>query len=237
MRSMLAPLGFELANQADHDIPSPVEDGSTFIENALIKARAVSAASQLPAIADDSGLVVPALDGAPGIYSARYAGDGATDADNNAKLLEELAVIVQPEAMGRVSASMNIDVTDVIMEQQRTEKAGDAHLVEAEKDMSSWVDGRLAREMALEHMSEEKKKAWIAKTEARQAAMAAIKAVVEDSVRTVDEKVKRLQEMKATGAFDAIGGSHQSQLVLTEAIKKLGEAPSATTDGNGKVSL
>ncbi len=88
---MLAPLGFELANQADHDIPSPVEDGSTFIENALIKARAVSAASQLPAIADDSGLVVPALDGAPGIYSARYAGDGATDADNNAKLLEELA--------------------------------------------------------------------------------------------------------------------------------------------------
>lgn len=91
MRPMLANVGFNLVNQSDTDIPSPVEDGATFVENALIKARAVSAATDLPSIADDSGLVVSALGGAPGIFSARYAGETATDADNNARLLRELA--------------------------------------------------------------------------------------------------------------------------------------------------
>ena len=66
------------------------ETGLSFIENALIKARHASRASGLPALADDSGLAVDALDGAPGIYSARYAGAGASDADNNRKLLEAL---------------------------------------------------------------------------------------------------------------------------------------------------
>ena len=91
MRPMLADVGFNLVNQSDTNIPSPVEDGETFVENALIKARAVSAATGLPSIADDSGLVVSALGGAPGIFSARYAGEAATDADNNARLLNELA--------------------------------------------------------------------------------------------------------------------------------------------------
>ena len=91
MRPMLANVGFNLVNQSETDIPSPVENGATFVENALIKARAVSAATGLPSIADDSGLVVSALDGAPGIFSARYAGEKATDADNNARLLSELA--------------------------------------------------------------------------------------------------------------------------------------------------
>lgn len=81
MRPMLADVGFNLVNQSDTNIPSPVEDGETFVENALIKARAVSAATGLPSIADDSGLVVSALGGAPGIFSARYAGEAATDAD------------------------------------------------------------------------------------------------------------------------------------------------------------
>ncbi len=67
-----------------------VEDGQTFDENSLIKARAICEISGLCAIADDSGLVVPALGGAPGVYSARYAGIGATDSDNNAKLLREM---------------------------------------------------------------------------------------------------------------------------------------------------
>ncbi|MFV8784093.1 RdgB/HAM1 family non-canonical purine NTP pyrophosphatase [Microbulbifer sp. SA54] len=66
------------------------ETGLSFIENALIKARHASRASGLPALADDSGLAVDALGGAPGIYSARYAGAGASDADNNCKLLEAL---------------------------------------------------------------------------------------------------------------------------------------------------
>lgn len=68
----------------------PVEDGETFVENAFIKARAAHAATGLAAIADDSGLIVDALDGAPGVYSARYAGEHGNDAANNAKLLHEL---------------------------------------------------------------------------------------------------------------------------------------------------
>jgi XTP/dITP diphosphohydrolase len=91
MRRLLEPLGLELDNQTDTDIPSPVEDGQTFVENALIKARAVSLASSTPAIADDSGLVVPALDGRPGIYSSRFAHIDASDAENNSELLTQLA--------------------------------------------------------------------------------------------------------------------------------------------------
>ena len=90
MRPMLASVGFSLINQTDTDIPSAVEDGATFVENALIKARSVAKATGLPSIADDSGLVVRALHGAPGIYSARYAGEDASDADNNQRLLEAL---------------------------------------------------------------------------------------------------------------------------------------------------
>ena len=90
MRPMLAGVGFNLINQSETDIPSAAEDGETFVENALIKARAVSGATGLPAIADDSGLVVAALSGAPGIYSARYAGADATDVANNQKLLHDL---------------------------------------------------------------------------------------------------------------------------------------------------
>ena len=91
MRRLLEPLGLQLENQTNTDIPSPVEDGATFVENALIKARSVSEASALPAIADDSGLVVPALDGRPGIYSARFAHIDATDTENNKALLAQLA--------------------------------------------------------------------------------------------------------------------------------------------------
>ena len=91
LTALLGDFGFTLESQAAHDVPSPVEDGLTFVENALIKARAVAAATSLPAIADDSGLVVPALQGAPGIYSARYAGTHGDDLANNAKLVAELA--------------------------------------------------------------------------------------------------------------------------------------------------
>ena len=90
LEALFAPLRLSLESQEDHGVPSPEEDGLTFIENALIKARAVASATGLAAVGDDSGLVVPALGGAPGIYSARYAGTHGDDAGNNAKLLTEL---------------------------------------------------------------------------------------------------------------------------------------------------
>ena len=80
--------GIRLLPQSHFNISGADETGLSFIENAIIKARHASSASALPAIADDSGIVVDALDGAPGIYSARYAGASATDADNIAKLLD-----------------------------------------------------------------------------------------------------------------------------------------------------
>jgi len=86
-------LGLELVAMPSLGVPSPIEDGTTFQENALIKARACVEATGLPAIADDSGITVDALDGEPGIRSARFAGDGADDAANNLLLLVRLAAV------------------------------------------------------------------------------------------------------------------------------------------------
>lgn len=88
--ALLAPLGIELVGAAELCLEPPVEDGLTFVENALIKARAAARASGLPALADDSGLAVDALAGAPGVRSARYAGPEASDADNVSALLAAL---------------------------------------------------------------------------------------------------------------------------------------------------
>jgi XTP/dITP diphosphohydrolase len=88
---LLEPMGFDVVSQGELGIQSPPETGQTFIENALEKARHVCQESQLPAIADDSGIVVEALGGVPGIRSARYAGMDATDTDNNRKLVTALA--------------------------------------------------------------------------------------------------------------------------------------------------
>jgi len=87
-------------------IPEVVEDGGTFAANAAKKARAVSAATGLPALADDSGLEVDALDGAPGVISARYAGDAHDDDANNAKLLAALAGVSAERRTGRFRASL-----------------------------------------------------------------------------------------------------------------------------------
>ena len=90
LSAMISAFGWNVACQSDWDVPEAVEDGLSFIENALIKARHASRHTGLPALGDDSGLVVDALQGAPGIYSARYAGAGAGDDANNCKLLKEL---------------------------------------------------------------------------------------------------------------------------------------------------
>ena len=83
-------LPVEVIAQGKLNIEDAIEDGLSFVENAIIKARHASKISGKPAIADDSGICVPALDGAPGIYSARYAGEHGDDAANNAKLLLDL---------------------------------------------------------------------------------------------------------------------------------------------------
>lgn len=88
-----ANLNIDIVPQGQLNIEDAVEDGLSFIENAIIKARHASRISGLPAIADDSGLCVPVLGNAPGIYSARYAGEHGNDANNNAKLMADLQPI------------------------------------------------------------------------------------------------------------------------------------------------
>jgi len=90
LASMLAPLDIELLPQSHFNVQDVPETGTTFIENAIIKARHAAKITGLPAIADDSGLEVMTLGGAPGIYSARYAGENASDQANIDKLLERL---------------------------------------------------------------------------------------------------------------------------------------------------
>lgn len=91
LRAMLAPLSWRVRPQTEWNFVEAEETGLTFIENAIIKARHAAQLTGLPALADDSGLAVDALGGAPGIYSARYAGATATDTENVDKLLAQLA--------------------------------------------------------------------------------------------------------------------------------------------------
>lgn len=90
LRSLLADFDREVVPQSDIDLETTEETGLSFVENAILKARYVASQTGLPAIADDSGIAVDALQGAPGIYSARFAGLGATDQQNVQKLLNEL---------------------------------------------------------------------------------------------------------------------------------------------------
>lgn len=90
LQAMLGDLPLQIVAQGELGVSDVPETGLTFVENALIKARHASAVTGLPALADDSGLIVDALDGAPGLYSARYAGSPTNDAANNAKLLDAL---------------------------------------------------------------------------------------------------------------------------------------------------
>ena len=89
--ALLAPLGWETIPQKDLGVPECEEPHGTFVENALAKARHAAACTGLPALADDSGLCAHALGGAPGVYSARYAGEPKSDVRNNEKLVAELA--------------------------------------------------------------------------------------------------------------------------------------------------
>ncbi len=98
LRALLAPLGIECISQADLGIAEADEPHDTFVENALAKARHACQASGLPALADDSGVCVAALDGLPGVRSARFAGEPKSDARNNAKLVASLDGIADRRA-------------------------------------------------------------------------------------------------------------------------------------------
>jgi XTP/dITP diphosphohydrolase len=100
-QALLEGLPFAPVSQASLGVAAPEETGTTFLSNALLKARHAAAATGEAAIADDSGLEVDALGGAPGVYSARYAGPHADDAANNAKLLRALERIPPPERSAR----------------------------------------------------------------------------------------------------------------------------------------
>ncbi|MDC9530062.1 MULTISPECIES: XTP/dITP diphosphatase [unclassified Pseudoalteromonas] len=91
LANMLSPLNINVLPQSDFNVDEVAETGTTFVENAIIKARHAAKITGMPAIADDSGLEVDGLNGAPGVYSARFAGESASDQDNIDKLLNELA--------------------------------------------------------------------------------------------------------------------------------------------------
>lgn len=104
LRAMLDDLGVAIVPQREFGVGEVPETGTTFVENALIKARHAARVTGLPALADDSGLIVDALGGAPGLYSARYAGSPTDDAANNAKLLQALQGLPHDQRTARFYA-------------------------------------------------------------------------------------------------------------------------------------
>ncbi|MCG8487543.1 MAG: RdgB/HAM1 family non-canonical purine NTP pyrophosphatase [Chromatiales bacterium] len=106
INQLLASEQITVVPQKDFNIPDAIEDGLSFVENAIKKARHASGLSGLPAIADDSGIEVDALKGAPGIYSARFAGPGASDEENLQKLLDRLEAVPQERRTARFQCLM-----------------------------------------------------------------------------------------------------------------------------------
>ncbi len=106
INQVLNPFGLRALGQSDFDVPEIEKTGLTFVENAILKARNASKITGKPALADDSGLEVDALQGAPGVYSARYAGVDACDADNVAKLLDALKDLPQAQRTARFQCVM-----------------------------------------------------------------------------------------------------------------------------------
>lgn len=99
--AMMADLNIEFVRQSEFGVQDAEETGLTFVENSLLKARNAAQYTGMPAMADDSGIVVDALGGAPGLYSARFAGEHGDDAANNAKLLEALKVVPEAQRTAR----------------------------------------------------------------------------------------------------------------------------------------
>jgi len=119
INQILSGLHLKIVPQSDFDVPEAEETGLTFVENAILKARNAAQHTKLPAIADDSGLEVDTLNGAPGIYSARYAGKGAGDLANLKKLLADIADVPEDKRTARFQCLMvymrhELDPTPII---------------------------------------------------------------------------------------------------------------------------
>ena len=106
LERLLDGLGWEVVAQSAYGVEPPPEDGLTFVENAIIKARHAAERTGRSALADDSGIVVDVLGGAPGVHSARYAGEGSDDAANNEKLLRALAGVPDAERTARFECAV-----------------------------------------------------------------------------------------------------------------------------------
>jgi XTP/dITP diphosphohydrolase len=130
-KSLLEGLPFELTSLAELNLPSPEETGSSFLENATLKARHAAHLSGFTAVADDSGLEVDALGGAPGLHSARYAGAGADDAANNAKLLQELRGVPMERRRARYRCALVFVSTAVDPAPLRAEGVWEGYILEA----------------------------------------------------------------------------------------------------------
>ena len=104
LSAILGELGYQLHAQSEFEVEEVAETGTTFVENAIIKARHAAALTGLPTLADDSGIEVDALDGAPGVYSARFSGADADDAANNALLVNKLRDIPATQRTARYRA-------------------------------------------------------------------------------------------------------------------------------------
>jgi len=102
--ALLEPLDYEVHTQAEFNVPDVPETGTTFVENAIIKARHAAEVTGLPALADDSGIEVDALNGAPGVYSARFSAPDASDEKNNALLVEKLRDVPPDQRTARYRA-------------------------------------------------------------------------------------------------------------------------------------
>lgn len=121
INKLFAGVGIEVLPQSEFNVPDVAETGTTFVENAIIKARHAAECTGLPAISDDSGIEVDALDARPGVYSARYAGENASDQDNNNKMLAELSGVPEVERTARyhcliVFMRSHIDPVPIITE-------------------------------------------------------------------------------------------------------------------------
>lgn len=106
INELLQSYNINVVPQGEYDVDSVEETGLTFVENAIIKARYAALKTGLPAIADDSGIEVDALNGAPGIYSARFSGEAASDKDNNKKLLQDLVDVPEASRTARYQCVM-----------------------------------------------------------------------------------------------------------------------------------